>query len=107
MKLKLETNKKVEITQLLLIILSLFAIIGLVSTYLYLTDDLALKRKNTSEDYECRTEVVKNVKGKYFVFEDGECIKYIDYKNLPDETEVWNVNDRSDTRSPLDDGLDL
>lgn len=50
------------------------------------------------EDYECSVQVTRDVNNKLFVTEHGVCKKYISYKNLPQDTKLYNLGgDGEDT----------
>lgn len=96
-------NKKnhVSINGYLLALLMIITIgLGVYGGYYYASRDYEQKETSdftaNQDGLICEVSIRKgknDVKSEYFIFEtsakDGDCAKYIDYQNLPDDTESY------------------
>lgn len=93
----ISVNKYVMFAVVLIVLLG-GAYGGFYFTKQHYVDKESSEQAKNQENLICEARIQKgktgDVKSEYFIFEQsvkqGDCEKYIDYKNLPDDTEsVW------------------
>ena len=91
-----KSTDSLKVSKSFFIMLAILSTLGVISTCLYLSGSIDFKHKFTNEDYKCETRISKAVDNKFVIIENGGCEQYIDYKNLPEDTEIYSLNGDND-----------